>query len=165
MEFVGEVAEEVSYVTRGLKIETCIGRCNSFLSHLQYFLELLCLIFSLPALNTSLFIIQNALKSLSMVVKFFYCATRISDIILFLSHLVSSWSQQSRKMTEISTKLGIYTMCNWNWEKSCLTWNIRSKECVLQHRPNSVLVCCASSCLGCWVGSASLLQGEKIAWG
>lgn len=151
MEFVGKEAEEVQYVTRRLQIETWIGRGSIFLSSFNNIsLNYYAWFFLLPSLNSPLFIIQNALKSLSVVGKctFSYCATCVSGIIMFLFHLVSSWSPQSRKMTEINTKLGIYTVCSWNWEESCLTWNIRSKECVLQHRPNSILACCTSSCLG-----------------
>lgn len=143
-ELVCKVAEEIWYVTRGLWIETWIGRCSISLSSfinisLNYyawffttFFEHI-IIYYPECSEVSIYGWQMHI----LLLCYFYLRHH-------LFHLLSSWSQLSRKMTELNRKLGIYTMCNWN----SLTWNIRSKKCVLQHRPTSILACCASSCLG-----------------
>lgn len=135
-------------MTKGLWTETWIGRCSIFLSSfnnisLNYYAW-----FFYYLLWTHHYLLSRLLSIYGWQMHILLLCYSYLRHHLFLFPSVSSWNQQSRKMTEINRKLGIYTVCNWNWEESCLTWNIRSTKRVLQHRPNSILTCCASSCLG-----------------
>lgn len=149
-------------VTRGLRIETWIGRCNIFLSSFNNIFLNYYAWFFYYLLWTHHYLLSRMLSIYGWQMHILLLCYSYLRHHLFLFCLVSNWSQQSRKMTEINRKLGIYNMCNWNWEESCLTWNIRSTKCVLQHRPNSILTCCASSFLG-W--ECTLAAGRKTGWG
>lgn len=149
-------------VTRGLRIETWIGRCNIFLSSFNNIFLNYYACFFYYLLWTHHYLLSRMLSIYGWQMHILLLCYSYLRHHLFLFCLVSNWSQQSRKMTEINRKLGIYNMCNWNWEESCLTWNIRSTKCVLQHRPNSILTCCASSFLG-W--ECTLAAGRKTGWG
>lgn len=155
-------AQEHWYVTRGLLTETWIGRCNIFPVVSTIFPWIMMsdfFLFLLPALNTYLF--SRIVWSL-----YLYLANVHSLTVLLVSQISSVSLSFSIKLKSTEQE------DDWNKHKtrhiyyvpsgtvrnpvsvsflllfSETTWNISNKKEDLRHRPNSILACCATYCLG-----------------